>query len=173
MTQSATSTAVWQTSNTAPTGADEYSHSRTFIAVIPGAYDDPFACKTKNGKFYDIEACDRHGDWDTVSPEGLLWTEMPVPSAADIAAASRVVVTALKIFRPVKDEKTKGPVTMEFVSLEEASEKIGSMLRKDNHQFHAEARNHILKMVPDETVRIHHEDYRIEVKRVADHDEGD
>mgnify|MGYP006901864857 CR=1 FL=1 len=71
---------LWQTAPNAPRAEDDYSYSRTFIAVLPNNPNEPFPCKTRNGKFYDLDDYDVEGGWEQIDPTGLLWTDMPKPT---------------------------------------------------------------------------------------------
>lgn len=70
---------AWRTADTAPQPADDFSFSRTFLAAIPSHPDEPFPCKTREGRFYDLDSVDNCGEWNEVNPIGLLWADMPKP----------------------------------------------------------------------------------------------
>ena len=71
---------AWRTAETAPQPADDFSFSRTFLAAIPSHPAEPFPCKTREGRFYDLDSVDNCGEWNEVDPAGLLWADMPKPS---------------------------------------------------------------------------------------------
>lgn len=158
---------VWQSAHSAPRADDNYSYSRTFVAVYADNPTEPFPCKTRNGHFYDLDDCDADCGWVRVDPTGLLWAEMPKPTLAVLTEAKAIVITAIQTFRAIKGEADKLPVVMEFTSLDEAADTISALLKKTGHQFHAESRDHILDLTINSGVNISHEDYRIEIRVVS------
>lgn len=72
---------VWSDAESAPRPADRYSWSRTFIAFAPEYGKQPFPCKQREGKFYDLDVVHNDADWGEVDNiQGLIWTDMPTPS---------------------------------------------------------------------------------------------
>lgn len=159
----------WKSLYSAPRPHGNDLYSKPFL--VSGA-NGTFPCHAdRQGRVYDLTDVSPDGEYDELTSwSGLLWCEMPKPSA-DLQKAMKVGVAALQTFRPGAGKK-KRDVPMVFYTLEEASEAIGKILEETGHQFHVEARQHILAIEPGKSITISHEDYSIEVKNVAETEQG-
>lgn len=159
----------WKSLYTAPRPEGNNFYSRTFLVL--NAFG-PFPCHAdRAGRIYDLTQVSRDGEHDElICWSGLLWCEMPKPSA-DLQKTMKVGVVAVQTFRPGPSKK-KRVVPHEFYVLEEAAAAVGKILEETGHQFHAEARQHILEIEPGKSITISHEDYSIEVKNVAEAEQG-
>ncbi|MAC11039.1 MAG: hypothetical protein CMN74_02170 [Sphingorhabdus sp.] len=153
----------WKSLYTAPRPQGNDFYSKPFLVL--GAFG-PFPCHAdRQGRVYDLTDVSPDGEYDELTCwSGLLWCEMPKPSA-DLQKTMKVGVVAVQTYHPGPGKK-KRVVSHEFYVLEEAAAAIGKILEETGHQFHAEARQHILEIDPGKSIMISHEDYSIEVKNV-------